>query len=213
MTVSSVIVAAGQGKRFGGKKQFEKINDKIVLDYSVEVLRKFSSEIIIVTDKNDNDFIRKRYNDVRIAFGGKERMDSVFNGLSKIRECDIVIIHDAARPCIEARYVKELIDSAKLFKAAILAYPATDTLKQVKDNFITNSIDRTIIYAAQTPQAFNYKMLLKAYSKALKNDKIYTDESSVWEEFYGKVKIVKGDGKNIKITTKDDLEIVKCLLG
>ncbi len=211
MNVGCVVVAAGSGVRFGSKKQFERINNKLVIDYSVDVLKEFG-HIVIVAQSVDIDFLKERFNFACVVKGGAERMHSVYNGLSAL-ECDIVLVHDAARPVINRELIERLIDAAKKYNAAVPVVRAYETLKRFDGEFIESTIDRNVICFSQTPQAFNYNMLKSAYDKILESEKVYTDEASVWEDVYGKVKVVEGNRKNIKITSKEDLEIVKCLLG
>ncbi len=211
MNVGCVVVAAGSGVRFGSKKQFERINNKLVIDYSVDVLKEFG-HIVIVAQSVDIDFLKERFDFACVVKGGAERMHSVYNGLSAL-ECDIVLVHDAARPVINRELIERLIDAAKKYNAAVPVVRAYETLKRFDGEFIESTIDRNVICFSQTPQAFNYNMLKSAYDKILESEKVYTDEASVWEDVYGKVKVVEGNRKNIKITSKEDLEIVKCLLG
>ncbi|WP_022670263.1 2-C-methyl-D-erythritol 4-phosphate cytidylyltransferase [Hippea alviniae] len=212
MRVVSVIVAAGKGERFGSKKQFEKINGKMVLDYSVEILSEFG-EVVIVASKEDLEFVKSFYPQATVVEGGKERMHSVYNGLKSIKDCDIVLIHDAARPLIYREMVSAVIDAAGEFSAAIPVIGAFETLKRKRDGFVVQTIDRSSIVISQTPQGFEFKKLLKALNECILKGEIYTDESAVWEKYYGEVKTVEGSRKNIKITTKEDLELVRCLLG
>ena len=209
--VAAVIVAAGKGERFGSQKQFEMIRNKPVLDYSIDILKEYVENICVVVSKDNVAFAKSIYNGLLIAEGGAERMNSVYNGL-RMLDCDIVLIHDAARPLIDEDLVERVIDNAVLYGAAVPATAISDTLKKGKNGFIKNTIDRGNMYTAQTPQGFKYGMLLNAYKKAIGSGRIYTDDSSVWEKYCGMVKITKGDSKNIKITTKEDLELVKCLL-
>jgi len=209
--VAAVIVAAGKGERFGSQKQFEMIRNKRVLDYSIDILKKYVENICVVVSKDNISFAKSIYNGLLIAEGGAERMNSVYNGLC-ILDCDIVLIHDAARPLIDEDLVERVINNTVLYNAAVPATAISETLKKGENGFIKNTIDRGNMYATQTPQGFKYSMLLNAYKKAIGSERIYTDDSSVWEKYCGMVKITKGSSKNIKITTKEDLELAKCLL-
>ena len=209
--VAAVIVAAGKGERFGSQKQFEIIRNKRVLDYSIDILKKYTEKICVVVSKDNVEFAKSIYNGLLIAEGGAERINSVYNGLC-ILDCDIVLIHDAARPLIDEDLVERVINNTVLYNAAVPATAISETLKKGENGFIKNTINRGNMYAAQTPQGFKYDMLLNAYKKAIGSERIYTDDSSVWEKYCGMVKITKGSSKNIKITTKEDLELAKCLL-
>ena len=210
MKVASVIVAAGEGRRFGRKKQFEKITqNRIVLDYSVDKLTKYG-EVVIVSKKEDMDFISNRYA-LKVVEGGKERKNSVLNGLLALNGCNIVLIHDAVRPVMIGLDIERLIKEALEFGAAVFYVPVNDTVKLKSDEFSTATLDRTKLALSQTPQVFHYDRLVNIMKKYV--DEIdFTDEAALWEKFYGKVKLVEGSKRNIKITTKEDLEIVKCLL-
>jgi len=209
--VGAVVVAAGKGERFGSQKQFEILRNRRVLDYSIDILKKYTKKVCVVVSKDNVEFAKSIYNDLLIAEGGAERMNSVYNGLC-VLDCDIVLIHDAARPLIDEDLVERVINNTVLYDAAVPATAISETLKKGENGFVKNTINRENMYAAQTPQGFKYGMLLNAYKKAIDSERIYTDDSSVWEKYCGMVKITKGDSKNIKITTKEDLELVKCLL-
>lgn len=212
MKVDAVVVAAGSGTRFGSKKQFTLLNGKPVISYSIEILREFCDNIVIVAQADDNEFVEKMLGFSNVVEGGRERMDSVYNGLKAIC-CDIVLVHDAARPLIDKILVKDIIKTAKQHNSAVPVINISETVKKIKKGLIEDTLDRDKLRLSQTPQAFRYDMLKKAYEKAIKSKESYTDESSIWEKFYGSVKAVEGSRRNIKITTKDDLEIVRCLLG
>lgn len=209
--VGAVIVAAGKGERFGSQKQFEIFQNKRVLDYSIDILKKYTQKVCVVVSKDNVEFAKSIYNGLLIAEGGAERINSVYNGLC-VLDCDIVLIHDAARPLIDEDLVERVINNTVLYGAAVPVTAISDTLKKGENGFIKNTINRENMYAAQTPQGFKYGILLNAYKKAIDSKKIYTDDASIWEEYCGMVKITKGDSKNIKITTKEDLELAKCLL-
>ncbi len=209
---TAIITAAGSGSRFGSKKQFEKINNKLVLDYSVECFKGLGFDIIITAPEEDIEFVRKRYDFAKVTKGASERFFSVYNGLELIRD-GIVLVHDAARPILVKEKILELLDVVYQKKAAILAVKCTDTLKFVENNYIKFTIKRDFVYCAQTPQAFDVKMLKMAYNKALKDKLVFSDEASLWEYYMSNVAIVEGYRHNIKITTKEDLVMVSCILN
>ncbi len=213
MNIGSIIVAAGSGNRFGAKKQFAKIkDDRIVLDYSVELLKGFG-DVVVVVKEEDVEFVKNRYGDgVGVTRGGKERMDSVYNGINALKS-KYVLIHDAARPLIDKAIVQRLIDALKDYEAVICAYPVFETIKHVEKGFALYSLDRSRIFISQTPQGFLRKKLIDAMEEATKKGEYYSDEAGLWEKYCGSVKVVEGARTNIKITTKEDIEIVRCLLG
>ncbi len=212
MRVAGIIVAAGSGRRFGFKKQFARLNGRMVLEYSASVFRDVCDDTVIVVQKEDMDFVKNLFQFAKVVEGGRERMNSVYNGLVSV-SCDVVLIHDAARPLLDIELAGAVLHKAVECESAIPVLRIAETIKRIENKKIIESVDRNKLYLAQTPQAFNYKKLKIAYDKAITKDKNYTDESSVWEEFYGFAQYVEGDRKNIKITTKEDLEFAKCLLG
>jgi len=210
--VACIIVAAGRGRRFGLKKQFEQLNGKMVLEYSTSVFVDICEDTVIVVQRQDVDFVKNRFPFAKVVEGGEERMDSVYNGLKNV-SCDVVLIHDAARPLLSRKLVNSVLNKAVEFESGVPVLKIAETVKRIEDGKIVGSVNRDKLYLAQTPQAFNYKKLKIAYDKAVAKNKNYTDEASIWEEFYGFAEYVEGDKNNIKITTKEDLELAKCLLG
>ncbi len=212
MRIAGIIVAAGSGRRFGFKKQFAQLNGRMVLEYSVSVFRDVCDDTVIVVQKEDMDFVKNRFEFAKVVEGGAERMNSVYNGLVSV-SCDVVLIHDAARPLLGRELVDRVLNKAVEFESCVPVLKIAETIKRIKNGKIVGSVDRNELYLAQTPQAFNYKKLKIAYDRAVTKEKNYTDEASIWEEFYGSAEYVEGDKKNIKITTKEDLEFAECLLG
>jgi len=207
-----IIAAAGSGSRFGSKKQFEYLNNKLVIDYSVEFFGGLGFKIVIATQKEDMDFIQNRYSYALVVEGASERFFSVYNGLKMVHS-NFVLIHDAARPILSKDKVLELLETVYVKNAAILAVKCTDTLKYVEDNNIKFTVNREHLYCAQTPQAFNVKLLKKAYELAIKDNLTFTDEASLFEHYISSVAIVEGSRYNIKITTKEDLKLARCILN
>jgi 2-C-methyl-D-erythritol 4-phosphate cytidylyltransferase len=213
-----IIPASGSGLRYGSRipKQFSRLLEKEIIVHTIE---KFSSikniETITVTTQKryfnrlDKIFKKNKLNTVaRIVKGGATRHDSVYNGLKSIDHDDncFIIIHDAVRPFITVRKVKELMNVATGFDAVIPGLKVSDTIKEVnKRNIIKKTVPRNYLWEVQTPQVFRYNVLWKSFEKA--NLKKYkgTDESSIVEQAGYKVKIIEGENTNIKITTKDDL--------
>lgn len=209
---TAIITAAGSGSRFGTKKQFETLNNKLVIDYSVEFFKDLGFDIIITAPKEDVGFVQERFGFARVVEGSSERFFSVYNGL-KLVDDGIVLIHDAARPILYREKILELLDKVYEKKSAILAVKCTDTLKFVQSGHVKFTIKRDNIFCAQTPQGFDAKLLKIAYTKALKDNLIFTDEASLWEHYISSVEIVEGFKYNIKITTKEDLKLASCILN
>ena len=122
----------------------------------------------------------------------------------------IVLIHDGARPFVSQKIILEGIQAAQEFGASVPGLTPTDTQKQIdEDGFITNHLQRASLVAVQTPQCFDFQMLLEAHKKAHQEEKEYTDDTEIWGKYCGKVKVITGESKNIKITYPKDLESLK----
>lgn len=219
-----IIVAAGKGKRMGTKcaKQFLDLNGKPVLAHTLDKfeINQNIDNIIIVVGEEQKEYcernILKKYMYKKVSAvveGGKERQDSVYNGLKSIpKDTSIVLVHDAVRPFIEQKQIDNVIITATEKKACALAVPVKDTIKYVnEDNVIEQTPDRNRLWAVQTPQGFTYDILIKAYEHAIKYNYIGTDDAALVEVIHD-VHIVEGSYKNIKITTKEDLDYGKVLL-
>ena len=216
--ITVIVVAAGEGKRFGSEKQFTFLKGKPVLEWSLEAFETHPdvTEIILVL-KDENS--GKKYSDLfpkikTIAPGGPKRQDSVFSGFSKIEPetTDIVLIHDGVRPLISRALIDRLISGAEEYGAVIPAIPAEDTLKLIERKKVLQTLDRDKVFRIQTPQAFKYDILKSAILKAKKEEISGTDEAFLVERSGNEVFIIPGDQKNIKITTLTDLSIAEALL-
>jgi 2-C-methyl-D-erythritol 4-phosphate cytidylyltransferase len=152
---------------------------------------------------------------VSVIEGGKERQDTVWKLLQPVPpERDLVLIHDGARPVVAPEIIHEVLEAAAEWGAAISAVPVTDTVKQSMDGgeTVKNTLDRSRLYAAQTPQAFHRDLILTAHRRARKEGWSVTDDASLIEQLGHEVRLVKGDVRNIKVTTLDDLELVRCII-
>lgn len=226
--VIGIVLAAGQGKRMNTKvsKQFLVLRDKPLLYYSLKAFNESSVEEIILVVKDDAiDYCREHmveaYNlnkVIKIVAGGNERYDSVNQALSSIDNADYVLIHDGARPFITKEQIEELINHVTTYKACILATPVKDSIKVVDNKgYIASAPDRHTLWAAQTPQAFEFQGIKAAYSKFYddinRNNQKITDDAMVYEAYLNKaVKIIEGSYENIKITTPEDLTIAELFL-
>ena len=214
MVKSAIITAAGLGRRFGEAKQFKKLHGKPLYQYSIDTFIKsrLFDEIILVIpnsyqEKVQKEIKRKYSSQVSLAIGGPNRQDSVKNAIQNSNSnIDLVVIHDAARPFITTTLIEKCISACETSDGAIIAMQPHDTVKFSKDNIVEKTIDRSNIWMAQTPQAFNKHTILEAYSFSNFDDLIVTDESSLMEKLGYKIMIVPGTGKNFKITTLDDWE-------
>lgn len=221
---SVIIVSAGKGSRMKVdiNKQFLKIGDKEVIAHTIDKFynNKNIGEIITVIRKDEKEFFQKNiinrygYKDIKIIFGGKERQDSVYNGLKELKkDCKIVLIHDGARPFVTSEIIEKSIECAKKYNSAIVGVPVKDTIKIVNKNYdVCDTPSRNTLWSIQTPQVFDYSLIMKAHKKA-KEDKYYgTDDSMLMEHLGYNVKVVEGSYNNIKITTPEDLKLAERIL-
>ena len=214
MVKSAIITAAGSGRRFGEAKQFKKLHGKPLYEYSLDIFiksRLFDEVILVIPNNNQEKLqkeIKRKYGSkVNLVIGGADRQDSVKNAIQNSNpKVDLVVIHDAARPFITKTLIEKCISACDTSDGAIIAIQPHDTIKFSKDNIVEKTIDRSNIWMAQTPQAFNKQKILEAYSSREFDDLIITDESSLMEKLGYKIMIVPGTGKNFKITTFDDWE-------
>ena len=222
--VAAIICAAGPGKRFGGKrhKQFVDIGGRAAFLRSVELFsnREDVKQILLAIPQEDEEIVKIRYGanlslfNVKVFIGGATRFETVNKAIQLLKDdIELVAIHDAARCCVTAKWVDDVIKAAAKTGAAILACPVTATLKEVKDGIIVKNIDRSAFYEAQTPQVFEVKLLKKSREKAPKTDiEKITDDSQLVEALGHKVSIVETDSSNIKVTYPADAAIAEAIL-
>ena len=223
--VSVIVAAAGMSNRMGSSinKQFIAINNKAILAHTLEKFErcKYIDEIILVAKEDEIDYCRKeivrRYNFNKVTMvvkGGKERQDSVYNGLLALNErCNIVLVHDGARPFVKAKNLEDGIIGVTKYDACIIGVPVKDTIKEINGlGNVENTPDRSHIWAAQTPQCFWKGTLLDAYKKAIEDGFVGTDDGMLVERLGFNVKMIKGSYENIKITTPEDLIVAESLI-
>ncbi|MBI1932045.1 MAG: 2-C-methyl-D-erythritol 4-phosphate cytidylyltransferase [Ignavibacteriales bacterium] len=224
MSKIAIIPSAGSGSRFNSPipKQYVKVLGKELIVHTISVFQNSNEidEIIIPADTNYFDLLNKLKNKynlnkiTKIIEGGKERQDSVYNGLkAKIfNDNDLILVHDAARPLLSQDLLKASLKEAEKFDSVVVAIKARDTLISGNE-FVEKYEDRSKIFYAQTPQIFRYDILIKSFEFALKQKFIATDESMIVKNAGYKVKIVNGDITNFKITESGDLIIMEKLLN
>ncbi len=222
--VTVIITAAGIGERFSSKqklpKQFIRLNNKPVILYSLLTFQscKLVDDIYVSSSIKYFDLVRqiafknKITKLCSIVVGGKTRFDSVKNVFQEIHASknDLILIHDAARPNINRSFVEGLIKAANKFGEVIPALSVKDTIKKEKNNYVAETIDRNNLRLVQTPQVFRYYVLRKSY--AITRSKNFTDESSLVEKAGFKVRIVEGLQNNVKLTNKNDFELLKSVM-
>jgi len=215
MTVNAIITAGGTSSRFGSKnKLMEKINGIEVIKYTVDAFRYSNVDKIIICANisilEELQVLFKDYHNVVVIEGGQTRQQSVFNGL-KYDKCDYVLIHDGARPVITTELINICVEMVKEVKALSVMTKTIDTIKEVVHGKVVKTIDRSKLYNTQTPQAFEYDMILRAHKKF--EGKNYTDDAGMIEDMGEDVYVVDGSYKNIKITTRSDIELAQIYLA
>lgn len=212
-----IIVAAGSGSRMnrGINKQFIKLEEKEIIAHTIEKFYKNENidDIVIVIKENEEEYFieniinKYNFNNIKLAYGGNERQDSVYNGIKKLnKNCNIVLVHDGARPFVNENIIKRSIDEAKKNNAVVVGVPVKDTIKVVnKDGNIVDTPNRSLLWSVQTPQTFKYEVITKAYEDAYNNNYYGTDDAMLVERIGYNVKMVEGSYDNIKITTEEDL--------
>lgn len=218
MNIKAIITAGGSSQRYGKtNKLLEKLNSNEVIVHTVNSFLSVESiaEIVICANSSIIDCLKNLFhgqNKIRIVEGGQTRQQSVYNGLVALEKCDYVLIHDGARPLVSPYIIEKAIEDVQVQKALTVAAKTTDTIKQVDSNLkIIKTIDRFSLYNTQTPQAFEYNLILRAHEK-LKGEN-YTDDAGMLEFLGYDVYILEGDYKNIKITTKNDIAIAEAYMS
>jgi 2-C-methyl-D-erythritol 4-phosphate cytidylyltransferase len=211
-----ILPAAGRSSRFRDehyKKPFAPLDNRAVWLHSAEkfINRDDVKQVIIVISPEDEESFRMKFGanvailGIDVVHGGAERSDSVGNALKHVREdVDFVVVHDAARPCLAPEWIDKVFSAAEKSGAAILALPVSATLKRVgKDHKIQETVSRTNIWEAQTPQVFRRDWLCEAYQQH--GGQPATDDAELVQRLGHAVTVVTGSSINIKITTKEDL--------
>ena len=227
---AAIVLADGKGTRVGRNvpKQYINVGGYPLIYYSLKAINdSFIDEIILVCGEDDREYcsteIVEKYGFTKvksIAAGGRERYHSVYNGLTSLRcvaegegndPCDIVFIHDGARPFVNDQILERAYEAAEKYRAAVVAVPAKDTVKLADgEGFAVETLDRNRLWLMQTPQVFDIQLLKAAncqpYTPA------FTDDASVAEAYGQVVTLVDGNRENIKLTTPFDLKIAETLL-
>lgn len=219
-TVTAIILVAGNSTRFGQNrnKNFELINGKSILSYSINAFdkNKYIDNIIVVVRQADKEIVKDIISkedikkDVKLVYGGNTRQESVHNAI-KNTASDIVIIHDGARPAIKQSYIDNAIEEMSNFKGVTIGVKSKDTIKITDDNgIVVNTTKRSNTWLIQTPQCFDRETLLELHEK-YKNIEV-TDDCMLLEKENYKIKIIEGDYTNIKVTTFEDMDIIRAFL-
>ena len=221
---TAVIVAAGKGKRMGTEisKQFLPLCGKEILAHTVEKFEKAEKirDIILVTGEDSLQDVQDMtqeygWEKIRsIVAGGKERQDSVWNGLQEVSvDAEIVLIHDGVRPFVTEDILNLSMETAMEMGGCVAGVPAKDTIKVCNsENIAVDTPDRSTLWQIQTPQTFRRELIMKAYEQAKEDGFVGTDDASLAEYSGYPVKVIMGSYRNIKITTKEDLLIGEAFL-
>jgi 2-C-methyl-D-erythritol 4-phosphate cytidylyltransferase len=222
--ISVIIPAAGQSSRMGGtvSKQFMKLGDHPVLVHTLLTFQTLVqiTEIIVVCRTNELvkcQELLKQYSLDKIKAvipGGTTRQESVYNGICQVSEdSKIIVVHDGARPFVTHDIICQCIEAAKFYGAACAAVKVKDTIKTASMNeFVQETLDRSLLWSIQTPQAFDTELLKHAYENAIQTGFLGTDDCMLVEKLGHKVKLVESDYENIKITTPVDFIVGDSIL-
>lgn len=223
-------MAAGASRRFrqseradGPGKPFQRLGDATVLEHAAAPFASLAGvrEIVIVARTEDLEFVRRLVQRSlvltrvgAIVEGGATRSDSVRAGLEAVSpECELVAVHDAARPLVTPEIVERALTVADRRGAALVALPVRDTIKTSSTGDLAEgTIDRSVLWAAQTPQVFRTALLRELFERAATDDFRPTDESALHERYIGPVPLVEGSSDNLKITTLTDLVVAEAIL-
>ena len=218
----AILVAAGRGARMGRDKLFLKVAGKPVIAHTwgkFDDAKIIGQIIVVVRAGMEKKFtaLAKKYGfkkKFQIVTGGAERQDSVWNGLQAASaEAEIAVIHDAARPCVNAELITATIKHAEETGAAVAAHPVTDTIKESVDGrLIQRTLDRSKLWGMETPQTFRIEVIRRAIAEARAKKMIFTDDTAACELIGQPVRLVSSIAPNPKVTVPGDLPIVETLL-
>jgi 2-C-methyl-D-erythritol 4-phosphate cytidylyltransferase len=221
--VSAIIVAAGSSRRMGFDKLFAPLAGKPVLWHSLKAFSdtKEVDEILIVTREERMDEVehlvasQKLKKVTKVISGGAERHISVWNGLQAVSSegSEFIAIHDGARPLVTPKLIKACLELAENHGAACCASQIPDTVKRASvEQMVTESVERTGLWAMQTPQVFSSGLILQAYAALMAKHEMVTDEVSAVQKLGKKIALLKNDDWNMKITFPHDLELAEHVL-
>ena len=223
---TAIVLAAGQGKRMNSRvqKQFLELGGKPLLYYSLKCFQDSGMirDIILVTGAESVPFCKEEIVEkygltkvTKVIPGGKERYDSVYEGLLACRDTEYVLIHDGARPFITEEIIRRGIQGVEKTGACVIGMPSKDTVKIADtQGYVAETPERSSVWTIQTPQIFEYNLIREAHEKIRCRDmSAITDDAMVVEQETGvKIVLVEGSYKNLKITTPEDLDIAEIFL-
>jgi 2-C-methyl-D-erythritol 4-phosphate cytidylyltransferase/2-C-methyl-D-erythritol 2,4-cyclodiphosphate synthase len=223
MEIMAILVAAGRGERLGGArpKAFVPVADKPLLRWAAEAFDRAPAieQLVAVVPTDEIDTARALLAGLetpcQIVPGGARRQDSVRAGLAVAPEGfdGLVLVHDAARPFVDTPVIDAVIAGARSTGAALPVVPVVDTIKHVADGHVVRTLERAVLFGAQTPQGFSYRLLIAAYAAADAAGLTVTDEAMALEHAGHTVRAVPGTARNRKITTPEDLAWAEALVA
>ncbi len=222
---SAVIVAAGKSRRMEANinKVYMDLHGKKTIVRTLEAFEQSPviKEIILVVDSSDaaycgleavnqSSFTKLR----KITEGGSRRQDSVCNGLKEVsNQAELVLIHDGARPLVTQEIILRSVYGAQEYGAVTTGMPVKDTIKMVDPNgFVSDTLDRSMLWAVQTPQVFTKSIITEAHKKAAQLDIEATDDAMLVEKLGYKLRVIEGSYENIKLTTPEDMTIARAII-
>ncbi len=227
MKVVAIVPAAGKGRRIGGagvrEKPYLLLGDKPILAHTLIALSNCEviDEIVVVVSKSARPICQAEIIDKyglrkvkKVVIGGPTRSDSVFNGLKELdRSHELVLIHDGNRPFVTKDMVNGVVEEVAKSCACILAVRIVPTIKEIDEDLkVVRTLERSRLWAVQTPQAFRRELILRAYESAGEQRSLVTDDSTLVERIGYKVKVIEGSRQNFKITTQEDLVAAEAFL-
>jgi len=220
---SAILVCAGNASRMGGvNKILMPLGQTAVIGVCMTAFQNCPdiSEIIIVTKKENFEFVQEIADDLHISKlahlteGGETRQKSVMQGLKLVsKDSEYIAVHDGARPLVKTDHISKVIHDARVFGGAALGVPVKDTIKVTDGGLIIDTPPRASLYITQTPQVFRKRLYFEAVDFALEHDLDFTDDCQLVEAVGGKIYMTQGDYTNIKITTPEDIKIAEVLLS
>jgi 2-C-methyl-D-erythritol 4-phosphate cytidylyltransferase len=216
--ITAIIVAAGEGRRYGAAKQYALLKGKTVLDRCLEKFQEHENVdniVLVLRSGRPGEEYLDRYRKIAsIARGGEKRQDSVYSGLSCVdaRQTEIILVHDGTRPLVGKDLIDRLIKATREKGAVVPVIPVEDTIKCVEAQKVLRTEDRRQIFRSQTPQGFSCSLLKEAFVHAIRDKFEGTDEAVLVERMGKDVFVIPGDRRNIKITTKEDLKIAEAFI-
>lgn len=220
-TASAVVLAAGSSQRMGEDKLFMRLEGMPVLARTLSALNACSciDEIILVTRAESLEQVSKLCRDYgilkckKVVIGGASRTESALRGVTEVRrDAKLIAIHDGARPLVSEELVYGAVHGAALYKAAAPSVPVADTVKLAENNEVSETLPREQLAAVQTPQVFQADIIKTALTKALADQKEYTDDCAAVEALGVRVHLTSGSRRNLKITTPMDMELASAML-